>query len=91
MDSKRKFILAAYAYYDLSNQEGVDPSDLQQLLQMALTCAILAPAGPQKSRIISIIHKDIRSQKLEFFDIIEKMFLGRVIKRPDVENFEEQL
>jgi COP9 signalosome complex subunit 4 len=28
MDSKRKFLVAALAYYDLSNQEGVDPSDL---------------------------------------------------------------
>ena len=46
MDSKRKFLVAAPAYYDLSNQENVDPSDLLQLLNMALTCAILAPAGP---------------------------------------------
>ena len=46
MDSKRKFLIAAYAYYDLSNQEGVDPSDLLQLLNMAMTCAILSPAGP---------------------------------------------
>jgi len=58
---------------------------------MALTCTILAPAGPQKSRMISLIHKDIRSQKLEFFDIIDKMFMGRVIKRPDVRSFEESL
>ena len=28
MDSKRKFIIAAAAYYDLSQQDGVDPSDL---------------------------------------------------------------
>lgn len=45
MDSKRKFLVAATAYYDLSNQEGVDPNDLLLLLNMALTCAILAPAG----------------------------------------------
>lgn len=46
MDSKRKFLIAAYAYYDLSNQEGVDPGDLLALLNMAMTCAILSPAGP---------------------------------------------
>lgn len=28
MDSKRMFIVAAYAYYDLSQQDGVDPNDL---------------------------------------------------------------
>lgn len=32
---------------------------------MAATCAILAPAGPQKSRILSVLHKDVRSPKLE--------------------------
>ena len=84
MDSKRKFIVAAHAYYDLSIQEGVDPSELLVLLNMALTCAILAPAGPQKSRLIAIIHKDIRSPKLEHFDIVDKLFYGRVIKKPDV-------
>ena len=46
MDSKRKFLVAAHSYYDLSNQEGVDPADLQALLGMALTCALLSPAGP---------------------------------------------
>mmetsp|Transcript_49015 Transcript_49015/g.36091 ORF Transcript_49015/g.36091 Transcript_49015/m.36091 type:complete len:138 (+) Transcript_49015:565-978(+) len=91
MDSKRKFIIAASSYYDLSLQEGVDPNDLMQLLGMALTCVVLAPPGPQKSRILSIIHKDIRSQKLDHFDILDKMFLGRVIKRPDVKTFENSL
>jgi COP9 signalosome complex subunit 4 len=61
MDSKRKFLVAAPLYYDLSNQEGVDPSDLLQLLNMAMTCAVLSPAGPQKARILTILHKDIRS------------------------------
>jgi len=62
-----------------------------QLIGMALTCAVLAPAGPQKSRILSVLHKDLRTQKLEHFDILDKMFLGRVIKRPDVKAFEDSL
>jgi len=28
MDSKRRFLVAAVSYYDLSNQDGVDPADL---------------------------------------------------------------
>jgi len=83
--------VAAYAYYDLSNQEGADPEDLMLLLNMAITCAILAPAGPQKSRILSILHKDIRSPKLEHYDILDKLFMGRVIKKPDVQSFENSL
>ena len=91
MDSKRKFLIAASAYYDLSLQENVDQEDLLALLGMGLTCAILAPAGPQKSRILSIYHKDMRSQKLEFYEILDKIFMARVVKRPDVRGFEESL
>jgi len=90
-DSKRKFILAAHSYYALSNQESVVPEELLQLLEMALTCALLAPAGPQKSRILSVIHKDERSRKLAHYEILEKMFYGRVIKKPEVKAFEETL
>ncbi len=58
---------------------------------MALTCAVLAPAGPQKSRLLSVLHKDIRSAKLEHYDILDKIFMGRVIKKPDIKAFEESL
>jgi COP9 signalosome complex subunit 4 len=91
MDSKRRFLVAAQSYYDLSNQEGVDPSDLMELLGMAVTCAILSPAGPQKARIISNFYKDIRSSKLEHFELLDKMYLGKIIKKPDVKAFEDSL
>jgi COP9 signalosome complex subunit 4 len=90
-DSKRKFFIAASSYYQLSNQENVNPDDLMVLLSMAATCAILSPAGPQKSRIISVLHKDARSSKLEQNDILEKMYLGKIIKRPEVRKFEDTL
>jgi COP9 signalosome complex subunit 4 len=37
------------------------------------------------------VHKDVRSQKLEHFDILDKMFMGRVIKKPDVKSFDDSL
>eukprot|EP00347_Sterkiella_histriomuscorum_P012593 403367974 len=91
MDSKRKFLVASFSYYELSNQEGVDPADLFLLLGMAATCAILSPAGPQKSRILTVLQKDPRTQKLEQFEILDKMFMGKIIKKPDVKAFEESL
>ena len=51
---------------------------------MSVTCAILSPAGPQKARIISNLHKDLRSTKLEHFEVLDKMYLGKIIKKPDV-------
>ena len=61
------------------------------LLGMSLTCALLAPAGQQKARILSIIHKDIRSSKLGHYDLLDKFFMGKIIKRPDVKEFDESL
>jgi len=58
---------------------------------MSLTCALLAPAGQQKARILSTIHKDIRSSKLGHYELLDKFFLGKIIKRPDVREFEESL
>ena len=91
MDSKRKFTIAAHSYYTLSCQEGVDPEELLLLLNMSVTCAILSPAGPQKARILTILYKDERRDKVTFQDILEKMFAGQVIKRPDVKVFEDSL
>lgn len=91
MDSKRRFLVAAHSYYDLSNQEGVKEDDLMQLLTMSLTCALLSPAGPQKARILTILHKDLRSSKLEHYEVLDKMFLGKIIKKPDVQAFEASL
>jgi COP9 signalosome complex subunit 4 len=58
---------------------------------MSITCALLAPAGPQKARIIANLHKDVRSQKYEHYEVLDKMYLGKIIKKPDVQAFEESL
>ena len=58
---------------------------------MALTCSLLSPAGPQKARILTTLKKDERTKKIEFYSILENMFMGRVIRRPEVKEFEEQL
>jgi COP9 signalosome complex subunit 4 len=91
MDSKRRFIVAAYSYYNLSNTEGMDANQVNSLLDASLTCAMLAPAGPQKARILTSLHKDPRTHSLEHFEVLDKMFLGKIIKRPDVQKFEDSL
>jgi COP9 signalosome complex subunit 4 len=91
MDTKRRFLVAAYSYYDLSNQEGMDQAQVTALLTGALQCAILAPAGPQKARILTILHKDLRCHSLEHFELLDKMYVGKIIKKPDVQAFEDAL
>lgn len=64
LDSKRKFLEAALRYYELSQLEKreisgrrVDEDELQQALSAAVTCTILAAAGPQRSRVLATLYK----------------------------------
>ena len=66
LDSKRKFLEAALRYYELSQLEKreiggrrVDEDELQQALSAAITCTILAAAGPQRSRVLATLYKVI--------------------------------
>mmetsp|Transcript_96011 Transcript_96011/g.151211 ORF Transcript_96011/g.151211 Transcript_96011/m.151211 type:complete len:393 (+) Transcript_96011:97-1275(+) len=94
LDSKRKFLEAASKYVDLSQQTfggQIMESDLLQLLQCGVTCAILAPAGPQRSRILASLCKDERIRSVEHYEILQKMFLERLIRGMEVQKFAETL
>merc|ERR1719476_1035107 len=94
MDSKRKFLEAASKYCDLSQQTlngQVQEDDLLMLLKSAVTCAILAPAGPQRSRILALLCKDERIRSVEHFEILHKMFMERLIRGSEVHKFSESL
>jgi COP9 signalosome complex subunit 4 len=84
---------AARSYYSLSQEghHGVQESDLMQLLTCAVTCAVLAKAGPQRSRLLATLYKDERSQRLENYEILEKMFMDRILRKPEVEKFSQTL
>lgn len=92
MDSKRKFNLAAWEYYGLSNQEDIDPEDKLELLKAAMTCAILSPAGDNKFRVMGVLHKDERSKSLDpHYELLNKLYMGHIIKKTEVEAFEKTL
>lgn len=64
LDSKRKFLEAATRYYELSligaagrKDAMVDEGDLMMSLSLALSCTVLAPAGTQRSRMLSTLFK----------------------------------
>jgi len=94
LDSKRKFLEAASKYCDLSQQTfggQIFEADLLQLLKCGVTCAILAPAGPQRSRILALLCKDERIRSVEHYEILHKMFMERLIRGSEVQKFEESL
>ena len=74
-DANLKFSQAASLYFDLSQKGGfkVPEEELQAFLTSAVTCTLLAPAGTQRSRLLTILYKDERTRLLEHFALLEKM------------------
>ncbi|KAK2988739.1 hypothetical protein RJ640_021004 [Escallonia rubra] len=80
LDLKRKFLEAALRYYDISQiqkrqigDELIDEDALEQALAAAVTCTILAAAGPQRSRVLATLYKDERCSKLKIYPILQKL------------------
>jgi len=96
LDAKRKFLEAAGRYYSLSQIGAygdlpVSDADLTMSLKMAVTCAVLAPAGPQRSRMLGTLYKDERTHALSNFPMLEKMFMERLLRKEEVEAFAASL
>jgi COP9 signalosome complex subunit 4 len=89
VDFKRQFMKAAMRYYELS--QIVVESERLEALAYAITCAILAPAGGQRSRMLATLYKDERSSKTTVFSILEKMYLERILRPAEVERFAKEL
>lgn len=56
-----------------------------------MTCAVLAPAGPNRSRVLASLYRDERSAGLAHFTILTKMFLDQIIRPSEIKGFEETL
>lgn len=98
MDSKRRFLEAALRYYELSSVEKreyggqrISDEDLAFALTQAITCTILAAAGPQRSRVLATLYKDERCATLRVFPVMEKVYLERILRKEEVEAFAQTL
>ncbi|KAK6130907.1 hypothetical protein DH2020_035352 [Rehmannia glutinosa] len=83
LDLKRKFLEAALRYYDISQiekrqigDEEIDEEALEQALAAAVTCTILAAAGPRRSRVLATLYK---------------VYLERILRKPEIDAFAEEL
>jgi len=89
-DSNQDFLNAARLYHELSIKVELEEDKLKAL-NSAVICAILAKAGPQRSRILSTLFKDETSSKLEIYSALEKMYLGRILRSNEVTALEKYL
>lgn len=87
LDSRRKFLDASSAYHTISFSAVLAEEERMRCLSAAITCAVLAPAGPQRARTLAKLYKDERAQQVEEFGILEKMFLDRLLSPEEVERF----
>ncbi|KAI0882857.1 uncharacterized protein GGS22DRAFT_168956 [Annulohypoxylon maeteangense] len=90
-DSKREFLSASQAYHDISLSAAISEDERLHTLGMAVKCAILAPAGPLRSRALGRLFKDERAAGLPEFGMLEKMLFDRLLAPDEVRKFAEGL
>jgi COP9 signalosome complex subunit 4 len=100
LDANRKFLQAAQRYHELSQSSTdlIDADDLLHMLGRAATCAVLAPSGPQRQRVLGHIYKDVRLRQLDGLDefqthstILKKMYTHQVLRPEELTKFEATL
>jgi COP9 signalosome complex subunit 4 len=90
-DAQRNFLDASQGYYTVSNEPLIDEAERLQALSAAMVCAVLAPAGPQRSRSLARLYKDERASQVDVFPILEKIFLDRILEASEVQSFSQNL
>ncbi|KAI9708866.1 MAG: hypothetical protein M1828_002589 [Chrysothrix sp. TS-e1954] len=91
LDSRRQFLDASNAYHNISFEPLVDEDDRLQTLSAAITCVVLASAGPPRARVLAKLYKDDRAAQTEEFAILEKIFLDQVLTPEEVAAFAAKL
>ena len=91
LDARRRFLDASSAYHSVSFTAMIGEEERLQTLSAAIKCAVLAPAGPQRSRSLAKLYKDERAPQVVEFGILEKMFLDRLLSKGEVDKFAANL
>ena len=93
LDFKRQFLQSASKYYQLSYFTEMDDSERIVALRAAVICAVLAEAGPARSRMLATLYKDERVRERPMlrengiYSILEKMYLDRVLRTDEISQF----
>ena len=81
---------AAAAQSDGKLDQIIEAQNLDALSKAAV-CAILAPAGPERSRLLAMLNKDERTLKLPMHSMLQKIYMERVVRAPEIELFQQEL
>ncbi|KAI8939948.1 hypothetical protein NX059_003674 [Plenodomus lindquistii] len=90
-DSQRAFLDAAQSYYATSNVSIVDEDERMRIFGRAIVCTVLAPAGPQRGKMLAKLYKDDRASQADDFPILEKIFFDRLLSPAEIKAFAAKL
>ncbi|KFD49332.1 hypothetical protein M514_09779 [Trichuris suis] len=91
LDTVGNFVMAAMRYYELSKMSCTPEQDRITALSKAVRCTILAPVDPTRARMLTLLAKDERCEKLPTYLILKKMFLEQIIPHESLEEINNQL
>jgi COP9 signalosome complex subunit 4 len=91
LDALRDFLPAAERYLSVSLSPALHNDERLLALSSSITCAVLAPAGPNRSKTLSRLYRDERAQSLppSVYSILEKMHLDRPLDASDISAFKD--
>jgi len=89
LDFRKKFLEAARRYQELSLEPRLSLAEQNELLRHSILCAIIAPAGVHRSRLLSSLIKDERSPIIH--GMLRNTQLGHLITLQQVTLFEKEL
>ncbi|WVQ94980.1 hypothetical protein IAU59_002072 [Kwoniella sp. CBS 9459] len=93
-DFSARFNEAAQRYHEVSFDSAIAEEDRLQMLKAAVTTSILAPSGPQRSRILATLNRDDRvhtSLAASLSTMLRKMLLEYIVRTEEVKEFEAGL
>ena len=91
LDARRRFAEASAAYHAVSRAGALADEERAAALRQALVCAVLAPAGPQRARLLGTLHRDERAAALDDFAVLDAVFRDRLLRPAEVEAFRARL
>jgi len=91
LDGRRKYLEASQKYHEMSLMEDIQKDERAAALEKSIHCALLAPAGVQRTRLLATFYKDERSNKFSCYSLLEKMFKQRIVTKQEMENFNSVL
>lgn len=91
LDGRRKYLEASQKYHEMSLMESIGECERKVALEKSIHCALLAPAGVHRTRLLATFYKDERSANFSCYSLLEKMFKQRIVTKEEMENFESVL